>query len=98
MPNTSRTKAKSIVKPKPCLCPVRLRRLLQLSLEYFPPSLSGDYTETTIFQSIWSYNYESWQIPVFAPTMHERLEAQLQLRDWLRDKVSPTELAELMGQ
>lgn len=33
-----------------------------------------------------------------APTYHERIEAQLQLHEWLRDKVSPTELAELIGQ
>ena len=78
--------------------PVRLRRLLQLTLEYFPPSFKGNFIETTIFQSLWSYKYERWQIPVFAPTMHERLEAQLALRDWLRDKVSADELAELIGE
>lgn len=36
-----------------------------------------------------------WYLSVKQPTFHERLEARLQLRDWLRDKVSPEELASL---
>ena len=42
--------------------------------------------------------HHHWIIKVPIPTAHERLEAKLQLRDWLRDKVSPDELAELMPQ
>ena len=39
-----------------------------------------------------------FEIVVSQPTHHENLEAQLQLRDFLRDKVSITELRELMPQ
>ena len=40
--------------------------------------------------------HDFWIVQVPIPTAHERLEGRLLLRDWLRDKVSSTELAELM--
>ena len=40
----------------------------------------------------------NWAIPLPAPTQHERLESLLSLRDWLQGKVSPDELAALMGE
>ena len=76
----------------------RLSRLLQLAVEHFAPSFNKAFTKTSVFQAIWSRDYSEWHIPVVAPTAHERLEAQFQLRAFLRDKVSSTELAELMGQ
>ena len=39
-----------------------------------------------------------WRLPVALPSQHERLEALMDVRDWLRDQVSPDELAELMNQ
>ena len=33
-----------------------------------------------------------------APTQHERLEALLQLRDWLRDKAAPDEIERLLSE
>ncbi len=39
-----------------------------------------------------------WRLAIVPPSQHERLESLLDLRDWLRDKVSPAELSELMPQ
>lgn len=36
------------------------------------------------------------EISIDSPSRHERLEARLQLREWLRDKVSPEELDSLL--
>lgn len=39
-----------------------------------------------------------WRLPVDLPSQHERLEALLDVRDWLRNKVSSAELDELMSE
>ncbi|BCM90410.1 hypothetical protein IAD21_02262 [Abditibacteriota bacterium] len=39
-----------------------------------------------------------WYLRVKPPTFHERLEARLELRDWLQDKVAPEEIPFLLGE
>ena len=75
----------------------RQSRLLELAVEYFNPRFNESLKEKTIVRDFRGGNASHWKVPIFTPTAHQRLEAQLQLRDFLRDKVSSTELAELMG-
>ena len=76
----------------------RQSRLLELVVEYFDPQINEALREKTVVQQTLTANGYNWKVPVSAPTAHERLEAHLQLRAWLRGKVSPVELAELMGE
>ena len=71
-------------------------RLATLVLQHFELWRNWNAQIYTLVQERWRYGDGYWQIPFSAPTAHQRLEAQLQIRDFLRDKVTPTELAELM--
>ena len=76
----------------------RHKRLLELARREF-----GLYYALDLVRRRSDLQYVAWsdyvleiQIPV--PTAHQQIEARLMLRDFLRDKVSSTELAELMPQ
>lgn len=76
----------------------RQSRLLQLIIENFGLHHANKFRQR-YFSSVMSLHRDSkenWEVDVYAPTMHQILEARLNLRDFLRDKVSPAELAELM--
>ena len=78
--------------------PPRLRRLLCLVCDYFVPRRNPATAMTSAVRFPLQYRRYFWRVPVDAPSQHQRLEAQLLLRDWLQGKVSSTELAELMEQ
>ena len=70
-------------------------------LRYFYPHRSAALQDELEFHGV---DYQAKENPmamsfvVPIPTAHDRLEAQLLLRAFLRGKVSPDELAELMGE
>ena len=76
----------------------RLHRLAELIFVHFGVSCDDEFIKSQI--ATHGYGTRRAQthyiVPVPTPTAHEQLEANLHLRDWLRDKVSPAELTELM--
>ncbi len=72
--------------------------LLELILSLMGVSFNKAIEESGVAQ--WSQLWEGYNfvVPLTRPTQHEFLESQILLRDFLRDKVSPAELAELMGR
>ena len=76
----------------------RQSRLLRLIFENFGLHFTAQFKNNYLKSALCREQSAQWNIKVLAPSAHERLEAQLRLRDWLRDKVSPDELAALMNQ
>jgi len=78
----------------------RLHRLAELIFSHFGINCDDEFIKSQINTHGYGarHNLTYYVVAVPNPTAHERLEAQLHLRDFLRDKVSPDELAELMGQ
>lgn len=76
----------------------RYHHLLELVLSHLGVSVNRDIEKCASI--IRSKRWEGYRfsISVPKPTNHEFLESQLLLREFLRDKVSPEELAELMGE
>ncbi len=78
-----------------------LKRGLDILHSYFCPYISPAVENTSIFRrnSRSSPRYTlGYSFPLEPPTQHERLEARLQLRDWLQDKVAPEEIPFLLGE
>ena len=71
-------------------------RLATLILRHFELWRNWNAQTYTLVQERWHYGNGYWQIPFSAPSMHDVLEARLQLRDWLRGKVSDDEIGELL--
>ena len=76
----------------------RLQRLAELIFAHFGVSCDDEFVKSQTATHSERRAQTRYTIVVPIATAHERLEAQLQLRDFLRDKVSPVELAELMPQ
>lgn len=76
----------------------RLLRLLEIILAHFKLSHNRQTQSKTLVCNIRNLDNSCWNVPVPTPTAHEILEARLRLRDFLRDKLSPAELNELMPQ
>lgn len=72
-------------------------RLVELVLRHFELWRNWRAQTYTVIQELWKAS-GYWLIPFAAPSMHEVLEARLLLRDFLRDKVSPDEVRELLGE
>ena len=80
-------------------CPTpRHKRLLELARHAFELHYALDLVRrrSDLPQVAWNDYVLDIEIP--SPSAHQQLEAKLQLRDWLRDKVCADELAELMPQ
>lgn len=74
-------------------------RLLELVIEGSQLQRNPQIKDKTAARKMWSLFQSSgnlWFVTTTNPTQHERLEARLQLREWLRDKVSPDELTVLL--
>lgn len=63
---------------------------------YFEPALDVGLTRKCTAAAQWSRKGTQVSAKVFRPTQHERLEALLQLREWLRDKATPDEIEKLL--
>ena len=76
----------------------RLHRLAELIFSYFGISCDDEFIKSQITTHGYGarHNLTYYVVAVPNPTAHEQPEAQLQLRDFLRDKVTPDELAALM--
>lgn len=73
-------------------------RLFRLVFEHFGLSLNRPMESYSAARHYSHRHGYVWRLPVALPSQHERLEALMDVRAWLRDKVSPDELAELMEQ
>ncbi len=78
--------------------PESARRCFELASSYFALDYRADWLQYTAIKEEINYNGVCPVVTICSPSYHQRLEAQLLLRDFLRDKVSPAELAELMGE
>ena len=76
----------------------RHKRLLELARREFGLHYALDLVRRRSPVSQVAWNDYVLELKISVPTAHEQLEARLHLRDWLRNKVSSTELAELMPQ
>lgn len=87
-----------LVDDEPLLMSDEQLKLLRIVHCYFLPFyLENARRYHPAISRFWKNDAIQWQIDVPSPTQHERLEARLQLREWLRNKVSPNELALLLG-
>ncbi len=73
-----------------------LQKLARWFHEYFLPKRNDELYERYLCARQWAQSpqHPICEVRIDQPTQHERLEALLQLRDWLRDKATPTEIEE----
>ena len=64
--------------------------------QYFAPQRDEDYLKRCSAAAHWANRSVRIGVAAARPTQHERLEALLKLRDWLRDKASPAEIERLL--
>ena len=64
--------------------------------QYFAPELDENYLKRCSAAAHWSNRTLPIGVAASRPTQHERLEALLQLRDWLRDKATPAQIEALL--
>ena len=78
----------------------RLGRLAELIFSHFGVSCNDEFIKSQMADYGYGtrHNLTHYIVPVPVATAHEQLEAQLELRAFLRDKVTPAELAALMGE
>ncbi len=65
---------------------------------YFAPALDKDLLGSCVAAQAWHTRRFSWSERIEQPTQHERLEALLQLREWLADKAAPDEIELLLRE
>ena len=72
--------------------------LLKATLSHLFPRRNAELEDLLKFHNIWQGHGRLSPLPFVIPvaTAHERLEARLQLREFLRAQVSPAEFGELM--
>lgn len=79
--------------------PLSQLEALKTILHHFYPHRNAELEDLLKSHDIWQrHTQPSLSVIVPIATAHERLEAQLELRDFLRDKLTAAELAELMPQ
>ena len=66
------------------------------TLRHFAPELDADYVNSCFAAQEWANRSFALTIHAQKPTQHERIEAWLQLRDWLADKAAPSEIDALL--
>ena len=76
----------------------RLERLAELIFSHFGVSCNDAFIESQMARYGYGvrHNLTHYVVPIPAATAHEQLEAHLQLREFLSDKVTSDELAALM--
>ena len=74
-------------------------RIFEAIMRDFEPTWNGELHDLLVRHEIRGGDELNFpiRVTVAAASAHECLEARLNLRDWLRDKVTPDELAEWMG-
>lgn len=76
---------------------VPLNRLSRWLYDYFAPQRNDELCARYPCARDWAQgSYPICEVRIDGPTQHERLEALLQLRDWLRDKATPDEIERLL--
>lgn len=75
-------------------------QIFEALLRYFYPLWDEELEKLLIHHEIYTGQESNFPIQVIVPvaSAHQRLEARLQLRDFLRDKVGAPKLAELMNE
>ena len=78
--------------------PPNLQKFARWTFEFFHPQLNRHLIAQCLEARRWSKdrNFLNMAICVEPPTQHERLEALLQLREWLCDKAAPDETEALL--
>lgn len=76
----------------------KLDNLLNVVHDYFLPSYDDTLKRYSIIKHISRVSNFQIYVGVSIPTQHERLEARLNLREWLADKVAPEEIPALLGE
>ena len=71
-------------------------RFFDWTRQYFAPTLDEDLLKRCSAAAAWSRRSFTVSASAKRPTQHERLEALLQLRDWLGDKATPEEIELLL--
>ena len=71
-------------------------RFCDWTRHYFAPQLDTEYLKRCSAAAHWSNRTLTLGVGATSPTQHERLEALLQLRDWLADKATPAEIEALL--
>lgn len=76
-----------------------LRHWQEWLFGWFVPSLHTEWLERHVCaREFWSGAQSLESVRVDAPpTMHERLEARLELREWLQDKTTPSQIDKLLA-
>ncbi len=77
---------------------LEFERLCSWMLRYFEPSLDVDFVGHCTAARQWSQTEMRVSARVERPTQHERIEALMQLRDWLSDKAAPEEIEALLRE
>ena len=76
----------------------RFWTLMELALDFNTPTgIYWEYHDQGAGRAAYSPHSASFRIEVFAASNHERVEAVLFLREWLRDKAAPDEIEALLS-
>lgn len=77
---------------------LRLTVWQEFLYDHFVPDLRAELMEHVCAREFWQHAGELQNVQLSeAPTMHERIEARLQLREWLQDKAAPNEMEKLLA-
>ena len=82
--------------PKFWETPTRIAEFCDWAYRYFAPRRDEDYLRSCRVAAKWANGSFSFRVDCQSPTQHGRLEALLNLRDWLRDKATPAEIEQLL--
>lgn len=73
-----------------------LQKLSRWLHDYFAPKRNDELCMHYLCARQWASSDALCEVRIDQPTQHERLEALLQLRDWLSDKAAPAEIDALL--
>ena len=71
-------------------------RFVEWTRQHFAPQNDEDFLRRCSAAADWSKRTFALGVSALRPTQHQRLEALLQLRDWLKDKAAPAEVEALL--
>ncbi len=91
----------SFGREKPTNVTEELRQLVAAAYRHYRPAWNKDFAHHRAVEYLTHSSPSGagpfFDLPVAKPTQHERLEAHLRLREWLRGKVAPEEIPALLG-